>query len=134
MSFESGSVATRLFYVVKGLPKDAVTRFNNHVAPPLKNLGSQSQQGWVGGRHLLDAPITDENAYYGGYLRLALVKAERKVPTSLLRAECMLEEVAYMQEEGKPFVDRKARSDIRKQVMSRLLPTMPPTLKGIPFI
>src|SRR6266403_1206531 len=83
MSFESGSVATRLFYVVKGLPKDAVTRFNNHVAPPLKNLGSQSQQGWVGGRHLLDAPITDENAYYGGYLRLALVKAERKVPTSL---------------------------------------------------
>jgi hypothetical protein len=134
MSFESGSVAVRLFYVVKGLPKDAVERFNRHVAPPLKNLGSQSQQGWVGGRHLLDVPITDENAYYGGYLRLALVKAERKVPSSLLRAECMLEEVAYMRAEGKPFVDRKARSEIRKQVMNRLLPTMPPTLKGIPFI
>ena len=28
------------------------------------------------GRHLLDAPITDENAYYGGYLRLALVKRQ----------------------------------------------------------
>jgi len=134
MSFESGSVATRLFYVVKGLSKDVVVRFNNHVAPPLKNLGSQSQQGWVGGRHLLDVPITEENAYYGGYLRLALVKAERKVPTSLLRAECMLEEVAYMRAEGRPFVDRKARNDIRKQVMARLLPTMPPTLKGIPFV
>ena len=109
MSFESGSVATRLFYAVKGLPKDAVERFSRHEAPPLKSLGSQSTQGWVGGRHLLDVPITEENAHYGGYLRLALVKAERKVPTSLLRAECLLEEVAYMQEEGKPFVDRKAR-------------------------
>jgi hypothetical protein len=96
MSFESGSVATRLFYAVKGLPKDAVERFSRHEAPPLKSLGSQSTHGWVGGRHLLDVPITEENAHYGGYLRLALVKAERKVPTSLLRAECLLEEVAYM--------------------------------------
>jgi len=134
MSFESGSVATRLFYVVKGLPKDVVERFAAHAAPPLKSLGSQSIQGWVGGRHLIDVPITDENAFYGGYLRLALMKAERKVPTSLLRAECMLEEVAYMRAEGKPFVDRKTRSEIRKEVMNRLLPTMPPTLKGIPFV
>jgi hypothetical protein len=31
-------------------------------------------------------------------------------------------------------VDRKTRSEIRKEVMNRLLPQMPPTLKGIPFV
>ena len=134
MSFESGSIAVRMFYVAKGLPSDAVEKFAKHAAPPLKSMGTGATQGWVGSRHLIDVPITEENAYYGGYLRLALVKAERKVPGSLLRAECMLEEVAYMRAEGKTYVDRKARSDIRKDVMARLLPTMPPTLKGIPFV
>jgi recombination associated protein RdgC len=46
----------------------------------------------------------------------------------------MLEEVAHMRAENKPFVDRKTRSEIRKEVMNRLLPQMPPTLKGIPFV
>ena len=56
------------------------------------------------------------------------------MPASLVRAESMLEEFAHMRAERKPFVDRKTRGDIRKQVMARLLPTMPPTLKGIPFV
>ena len=134
MSFESGSLAVRMFYLGHAMPQDAVARFAKHAAPPLKSIGTEVAQGWVGGRHLLDVPITDDNAVYGGYLRLVLMKAERKVPTSLLRAECMLEEVAWMRAENKPFVDRKTRSDIRKQVLARLLPDMPPTLKGIPFI
>ncbi|MEI6082736.1 MAG: recombination-associated protein RdgC [Verrucomicrobiota bacterium] len=134
MSFESGSVAFRMFYLAHPLPQDAVERFAKHAAPPLKSIGIEVAQGWVGGRHLLDVPITEDNAIYAGYLRLVLLKAERKVPTSLLRAECMLEEVAYMRAENKPFVDRKTRSEIRKQILSRLLPDMPPTLKGIPFV
>jgi hypothetical protein len=134
MGFESGSMALRMFYLNHPLPKDALDRFAKHAAPPLKSIGTEPAQGWVGGRHLLDVPITEDNAVYGGYLRLVLMKAERKVPTSLLRAECMLEEVAWIRAEGKQFVDRKTRSEIRKQVLARLLPDMPPTLKGIPFI
>lgn len=134
MSFESGSLAVRIFYLNHPLPKDAIERFAKHAAPPLKSIGTEAAQGWVGGRHLLDVPITEDNAMYGGYLRLVLMKAERKVPTSLLRAECMLEEVAWMRAEDKQFVDRKTRSEIRKQVLARLLPDMPPTLKGIPFV
>jgi hypothetical protein len=134
MSFESGSVAFRIFYLGHALPQDAVERFAKHAAPPLKSIGTEPAQGWVGGRHLLDVPITEENAVYAGYLRLVLMKAERKVPTSLLRAECMLEEVAWLRAENKQFVDRKTRGEIRKQVLARLLPDMPPTLKGIPFV
>jgi len=134
MSFESGSVSFRIFYLGHAMPQDAVERFAKHASPPLKSIGTEPTQGWVGGRHLLDVPITEDNAMYAGYLRLVLMKAERKVPTSLLRAECMLEEVAWMRAENKQFVDRKTRSEIRKQVLSRLLPDMPPTLKGIPFV
>ena len=134
MSFENGSISCRIFHVPHRLPKDAVAQFALRAAPPLKSMGPEPVHGWVGGRHLLDIPINDENAFCGGYLRLVLLKAERKVPPSLVRAECMLEEFAHMRAEHKPFVDRKTRSDIRKQVMARMLPTMPPTLKGIPFV
>jgi hypothetical protein len=123
-----------MFLLPHKLPANAVEEFAKRAAPPLARMGTEPIHGWVGGRHLLDVPITDDNAYFGGHLRLVLLKAERKVPKSLLRAECMLEEFAHMQAEKKPFVDRKTRSDIRKQVMARLLPTMPPTLHGIPFV
>src|SRR5215211_3800967 len=103
MSFESGSIAFRMLYVPHDLPKDVLKQFAKFAAPPLHSIGTEASQGWVGGRHLLDVPITEENAFYGGYLRLMLMKAERKVPTALLYAECMLEELAYMQSEGKQF-------------------------------
>src|SRR5262249_41492838 len=119
MSFESGSVSFSMCYVNKPLPKDAVESFARHAAPPLKKLENDKIHGWVGGRHLLDVPITEENSFLGGYLRLILMQAEKKVPASLLRAECMLEELAHMRAENKPFVDRKTRSEIRKEVMNR---------------
>ena len=134
MSFENGSISLRMLYVGRKLPHNVLDKFAHHAAPPLPKLGTAKIHGWVGGRHLLDLPITEANAYYGGYLRLVLMEAERKVPTSLLRAECMLEEVAWLSEEGKPFIDRKSRAQIRKEVLQRLLPQMPPTLKGIAFV
>jgi len=134
MSFENGSIGLRMFYLERKLPKDVLEKFSKHAAPPLKTLGHEKINGWVGGRHLLYLPITDDNAYLGGYLRLILMQAERKVPALLLRAECMLEEVAHMRAENQSFVDRKTRSEIRKEVHNRLLPTMPPTLRGIPFV
>jgi hypothetical protein len=123
-----------MFDLPQRLPADAVARFAKRAAPSLARIGTDPVHGWVGGRHLLDVPITEDNAMFGGHLRLVLLKAERKVPKSLLRAECLLEEFAHMQAEKKPFVDRKTRSEIRKQVLARLLPTMPPTLQGIPFV
>ncbi len=134
MSFESGSISGRVCRVLRRLPDDIVERFARHAASPLERIGSEPTHGWVGGRHLLDVPITEENARWGGFLRVTLMKAERKIPTSLLRAECMLEELARMKADGKPFIDRKTRGQIRKQVTVRLLPAMPASLKGIPLV
>lgn len=134
MAFESGSISCRLYYLQGRMPEDAVRRFAAHAAPPLETLGAEPLSGWVTGRHLLDRRIEEDTAFVAGYLRLTLMTAQRKVPEALLRAECRMEELAALEAEGGAFLKRERRAEIRKQVYDRLLPTMPPTLKGIPLV
>lgn len=134
MAFESGSVSFRIFYVPRPLPKDAIERFYNHAAPPIDTLSDGTIHGWVTGRHLLDRNITDDTATYGGFLRLTLMQAERKIPESLLRAECKMEELAQMQAQGVDRLGGTARREIRRSIEARLMPQMPPQLKGIHFV
>jgi len=134
MGFESGALSYRAFYLSGRLPEDVVKRFAKHAIPPIETLGNGELNGWVSGRHLLDRKITDENAFLAGYLRLTLVKAEKKIPEALLRAECKMEELARMSAEGKAFLNRGERIEIKKEITERLLPTMPPTLTGIPML
>lgn len=134
MSFESGSVSFRAFFVPRDLPNDVVERFAANAAPGLDALKVEPIQGWVGGRHLLDRVITEENAYHAGHLRLSLMQAERKIPPALLKAEQTMEEMAHLQATGKAFLSRKVRSEIKQAVIDRLLPQMPPQLKGISMI
>jgi len=134
MAFESGAITFRMFYLKNRLPGDVANRFAAKALPGLEGLGSEPFFGWVTGRHLLDRHITDDTAYVGGYLRLTLVKAERRIPEALLRAECRMQELAQMQAEGQAFLKREARSAIRAEVTERLLPSMPPTLTGTPMV
>ena len=134
MGFESGSISFRMFYLTGPMPEDAIRRFIKHAAPPLEALGHEAVTGWVTGRHLLDRNITAETAYIAGYLRLTLMKAERKIPESLLRAECFMEELAELQARGVQFLKREVRAEIRRNVTERILPNMPPTLQGLSFV
>lgn len=134
MSFESGAISCRAFFVPRDLPDNAVAQFAANAAPALEQLKDEPIQGWVGGRHLLDRHITEDNAYYAGHLRLTLMQAERKIPPALLKAEQTMEELAQLNASGKQFLNRKEKSEIREQVVERLLPQMPPQLKGIAFV
>ncbi len=134
MSFESGRMSFRMFYLPQPMPRDAVARFAAHAAPPLDALSGGEIHGWVSGRHLLDRQIDETTAFFGGYLRLTLMKAERKIPESLLRAECRMEELARLQATGQPALERKERVAIRRDITARLLPSMPPQLKGMSLV
>jgi hypothetical protein len=123
-----------MFYVPGGLPDDAVERFAAAAAPPVLDMGREPVDGWVTSRHLLDNNITDENATVAGYLYLYLMQAERKIPPALLKAECRMEELAEMQARGLAYLRRSERGEIKKAVVDRLLPQMPPTLKGIALV
>ncbi|MCS6770958.1 MAG: hypothetical protein NZ740_02900 [Kiritimatiellae bacterium] len=131
MPFEHGSISLRLLYLPRDLPADAVEAFARHAAPPLETLGAGEIHGWVTGRHLLDRKITRETARFAGFLRLSLMQAERRIPPALFRAECRIQELARMQASGTDRLPPKARLEIRQEVADRLLPQMPPTLRGI---
>lgn len=134
MAFENGSISFRMFYLPNGMPRNFVSRFAKHALPPISTLSRGEISGWVTGRHMLDRNITAESACRSGYLRLTLVKAEKKVPDALLRAECAMEELSVMQAENKTSLNRSERIAIRKTVIDRLLPQMPPSLTGIPIV
>lgn len=134
MSFENGSVNFRMFYVPKPMPEDMIQRFAAQAMPAIETLTDGTIQGWVTGRHLLDRNITDETATFGGYLRLCLAQAERKVPEALLRAECKMEELAHCQAHGVDKVSGSVRSEIRRSIQARLTPQAQPQIRGIPFV
>ncbi|HEY5654083.1 MAG TPA: recombination-associated protein RdgC [Pontiella sp.] len=134
MGFEKGALSFRMFFASRDLGTEDVDKFSAQALPPLATLAEEEVHGWVGGRHLLDRKITEENAMVGGYLRLTLTQAKKKVPASLLQAECAIEEMAVMETKDKQYLNQQMRSEIRQQVKERLLPDMPPQLKGIDFV
>lgn len=134
MSFESGSVSFRMYHLVKEIPEPLHEGFLRRVAPPLDTLRDQAVFGWVTGRYLLDRKIDEQNAMYGGWLRMCLLQAERKIPASLLRAEVMQEELVRLAVSGNEYLSRKEKQEVKQEIMDRLLPTMPPQLKGMTFV
>jgi hypothetical protein len=131
MAFESGSLSFRMFYLPGGLPETIHERFADDVLGSIDHLLDEELSGWVGPRHLLDREIHEGSVWPSGFLRLTLCQAQRKIPASLLRAECRMEEMVWMQAEHRDYVNRQQKSEIKQQVIERLLPQMPPQLKGI---
>lgn len=134
MGFDSGALSFRMFYLPKGLPDDHIERFADEAAPSLVALDRQGISGWVTGHHLLDREITRDRAYMAGYLHMNLMKAEQKIPDALLRAEIKMGELVRLRDEGVQFITRAMRSEIKKEVVDRMLPDMPPLLSGIPMV
>ncbi len=131
MSFDSGALSLRRYDLQGTLNLDALEGFARHVAPPLETLGREPLSGWVGPRHLMDRDLLETTCIAGNWLRVTLMKAERKIPGALLRAHCRLEEQAEMQARGVAFLNRATRKEIKDRVVDRLLPSMPPSLGGI---
>jgi hypothetical protein len=134
MPFEAGTLSVAMCHLPQELPHDALERFVAHKAGPLANVAEEIQVGWVGWRHLLDTAITESNAYVGGYLHLVLRTAQRRIPPSLLKAECRVEELALMQANQQRMVTRKQKQQIKQDVSERLIKQMPPTLGGTAFV
>lgn len=134
MAFNEKNVSFRMFYIPEGLDPRDLECFQKNAAPPITVLGDDPVYGWVTSRFLLDTDIKEETVVISGYLYLTLLKAEKKIPAALLKAECKLEQIALMQAEGRETLSRKEKSQIKKEVTARLLPDMPPTLTGIEMV
>ncbi len=134
MPFDRGSFAVKILKLTKDLPEDILERFNKNCAGKLDEVKDEPQIGWISGRHLLERNIDEETAILGGHIYLNLRIAQRKIPTSLLKAEMKLEELAYIKATGKADVPRKVKKDIKIAVEEKRMPQMVPTITGIPFV
>ena len=134
MPFDSGPVSFTVCKMPKSLPEDAIERFQEKKGYSFETLLDDPQIGWVTGRHLLDTQIEHDSAYFGGYLYLFLRHAVRKIPPSLFKAECRIEELALMKSMNSVFISRKQKKEIKEAITERLLKEMPPTLTGTAFV
>lgn len=134
MPFDRGNATFRMCHLPKPLPEDALERFAAKAAQGLEFVRDEPQWGWVSGRHLLERRIDEETAILGGYPHLHLRQAERKIPASLLRAECCMAELAQLAESKAERLNRKERKAIKEEITAELLPKMPPQLSGTPFV
>lgn len=116
------------------MPDDAIERFDSKSAGALENVRDEPEWGWVSGRHLLETRIDEETAVMGGYLHLSLRQAQRKIPSSLLNAECRMAELARLAETNAEHIGRKERKTIKEEITERLMPQMPPQIAGTPFV
>ena len=134
MPFERGSFSMTIFKLSEELPEDILERFNSHAAGKLDDVKDKPQIGWVSGRHLLERNIDDETAILGGHISLSLRIAQRKIPTSLLKAEAKMEELAYIKATGNPDIPKKIKKEIKQSIEEKRLPQMIPSISGVPFI
>lgn len=133
MPFEHGTITCRVCMLPQPLPKDVLEKFAAKAAGAIESVKDEVQVGWVSGRHLLERRIDEETGKLGGHLHLCLRQAQRKIPASLLRAECRMRELALQKESGAPSVNRKEKKRIKEEVTLEFLPKMPPQLSGISF-
>lgn len=134
MAFDSGSISFRLFYLQQSYGSGLIDAFAQHVAPPITSLNRDPLTGWVTGRHLFDREITDATCVFGPYLHAQLMRAEKKVPASLLRAYVKLEEDLELRAREAEFLPRAVKAEVKQRVTESLLPSMPPTLTSIPVV
>jgi hypothetical protein len=115
VSFESGSVSFRMLYVPRALPPDAVSALRQARRPADQHAGRRHDPR-LGDRDATCWTATSPRttAMHGGYLRLTLMQAMRKIPEALLRAECRMEELAHLQAQGLERISQSARRDIRR--------------------
>ena len=119
MALSQGSASFRLFQFDAKLDPDALLEAcaADALPPlPLAGLRETAISGWSSPRYYTDGEINADTCRTGKFVHLSLVKAERKIPKSLLNAYCRAEEVALMREKGLDSVNRATRQQIKEAV------------------
>ena len=109
MPFDQGNITFRICRLPQSMPEDAIEKFAALVAPPLEDIQDEPVWGWVSPRHLLDTRIDETTIKFAGHYHLCLRQAERKIPASLLTAECRMVELTRMAEKDVDHLNKSSR-------------------------
>lgn len=134
MSLETGTISFRMFYLrddASLCSTDALSNLQRAALPDLASVVGEKADGWCGPRHMMDRDLSLANIEHHEWLRLNYVRAIRKVPETLLVAECKAVEQAELKARGGDFLPRVYRAEIKQRVREALMAKAQPTLNGI---
>ena len=131
MSFSNGSTALTICKLSGALPdlQETLSKLNACAFGLIDNVRAEPRIGFAGYSHV-ESPVDEANAVCGGFLRFQLVKAVRKVPSSLLKNECRKQELAFMATNDTNHILSKERKRIKAEVIERLVMKMPPSISA----
>jgi hypothetical protein len=112
---------------------DDVSGFARRALPDFNGVRDQPVDGWANGSHLAGRGISHETCIVAPWFKMNLVQMERKIPGPLLRSEILSEEAIRTKIHGGDWLSRAEKTEIRQEIVDRLLPTMPVSLSGIAF-
>lgn len=137
MPLDNGSFAFTAFRLpekIEGGLDGIIEKLQLFAAKKLDTLGEEEEYGWVSWRYLLENELNDTNTVLGRYPFFTLRNASRKMPAALLRAECRMRELRYMQENAQMRISSKKRKEIKEDIIRMRLPAMPPSIGGIQVV
>lgn len=112
---------------------DDVSGFARRALPSFDQVRDQPVYGWVNPSCFAARDIAPEHCLMRNYLRMILVRAEKCIPSALLKAEIKMEETLRLKISGNDYLSRSERVEIRREIMDRMLPEMPVSLRGVEF-
>lgn len=134
MPFEIGTLSVTLFALPQELPEDYIDLLNANHAGSIDLVKDEPEIGWASGRCLLDSKIEQSTVLWNNLIYISLRKAERKIPSSMLKAWCQQEELVWMRANGRSNVSSKQKKQIKEEVIEKNLMSIPPTLSAIPAV
>ena len=134
MPFENGTFTAALFSLPQDLPENYMDLLNAGRAGDVDLVKDEPEIGWTSGRCLLDSKIEPQTVLWNNLVYVCLRKAERKVPSSMLKAWCQREELVWMRANERDCVPSKQKKQIKEEVIEKNLMSVPPTLSSIPAV
>ena len=135
MPLDSGTITFRVFENDSAASADElIAGLRSYLAPPLDKLEKDPIAGWCSTRFIGDNDVSEETCKSGRFVRAQLIKAEKKIPSALLKVYCKMEEITEMKARGVKFLNRATRAEIKERIAEELLPQMPPTLSAIQMV
>ncbi len=128
MPFESGTLTFSMFALPAELPENDIELLQAKRAGVLDQVTDEPQIGWANRRCILDNQIDEATVHCGALAMLALRRAERKIPASMLKAWCQREELVWMRANDRLSVPRKVKKEIKEEVIEKNRMKIPPNV------
>ena len=127
MSFTKASTSFTRFRITDPVPStlwpEVIDRLRRFSFKDIDNIPEETSLGWSSFEDMLDVSFNQNPVEKGVYLAFSLRQDTRRVPAAVIKkyfAMAIKEEEAHNRDQGKKFVSRDRKKELKEQVMLKL--------------